>query len=113
MSEISEPLYRINPETGRFEPVPAPPAQPAQAYDPQTGRPLANSGPDPTQSALQRARDALKQGAPWDVAAGGFLNALAVAAMRGDRRVVAPDPKDAWLEGQGYQRVQDADGEGA
>lgn len=47
--------------------------------------------PDPRQGALERAQDAIKQGARQEEAAGSFIADLAGAAMRGDRRVVVPD----------------------
>lgn len=48
------------------------------------------SGTDPRQTAMDLAQSALKQGAPWEVAAGGFINQLANAAARGDQRVIVP-----------------------
>lgn len=46
------------------------------------------SGVDPRQTALGRAEQALKDGAPFDRAAGGLVAELAKAAMAGDQRVV-------------------------
>ena len=46
------------------------------------------SGVDPRQTALSRAEEALKQGAPFDRAAGGLVAELARAAQAGDQRVI-------------------------
>jgi hypothetical protein len=51
------------------------------------------SGVDPRQTAISRAQEAMKQGATFEHAAGGFVAELAKAAMSGDQRVVIKGTK--------------------